>query len=85
MLTHHGLAVARQGVGEDLASVEPSYVKMQAAARRVIRAGEADSPDVTVIPEGLAGILDNEAEYLNRMDRIVGLFERQACGGGSRR
>ena len=65
---------------EGLEGLEPHFEKMQAAARRVIRAGEGDRPDVATVREGLAVILDNEAEYLRRMDRVVGLYESEARG-----
>ena len=72
------------GVSDDvrdgLEGLEPFFAKMQAAAGRVIRAGESDRPDVATVREGLVVILDNEAEYLRRMDRVVGLYENEARG-----
>ncbi len=37
-----------------------------------------DQPDVATLREGTAIILDNEAEYLRQMDRVVGLYEGEA-------
>ena len=54
--------------------LEPHFVKMRDAARQVIQVREADRPEAAVVREGLAIILDNEAEYLRRMDRVVGLL-----------
>jgi two-component system sensor kinase FixL len=63
-----------------LESLEPYFLKMQAAARQIIRAGEADRPSSATVRDGLAAILDNVAEYLRRMDSVVGLYEREARG-----
>src|SRR5262249_43310675 len=61
------------GAGRDgLAGLEPHFLKMRDAARRVIRAGEGDRSDGATVREGLAVILENEPEYLRRMDRVVG-------------
>ncbi len=69
-------AEARDGMNQ----LEPSFKKIQTAARRVVQAGAAGRPDPTALKEGLAGILDNEAEYLERMDHVVELHERDARG-----
>lgn len=69
-----------EDVHEGLAGLEPQFLMMETAAARMIRAGEADRPDVDTVREQLAVILDNEAEYLGRMDRVVGLYEREARG-----
>ena len=67
-------------VRDGLQGLDPYFVKMRDAARRVIRAGANDRPAVAMVREGLTVILDNEAEYLRRMDRVVGLFESEARG-----
>ena len=67
-------------VRDGLEGLEPHVMAMQAAARRVIQAGEGALPDVAKGREGLAVILDNEAEYLRRMDRVVDLYESEARG-----
>lgn len=67
-------------VRDGLRDLEPCFARMRDAARRVIRAGAGNPPDAGAIREGLAQILDNEAEYLSRMDRVVGLYETEARG-----
>jgi hypothetical protein len=67
-------------VRQALEGLEPSFVKMQAAAQRVIQGGATDRPDVGSVRQGTAAILDNEAEYLREMDRVVGLYEIEARG-----
>ena len=69
-----------EAVREGLLGLEPHFVKMRDAARGVIRAREGDRPDAATVREGLAIILDNEAEYLRRMDRVVRLYESEARG-----
>jgi two-component system sensor kinase FixL len=65
-------------VHNGLVGLEPHFLMMETAAARMIRAAEADHPDVDTVREQLAVILDNEAEYLGRMDRVVGLYEQEA-------
>ncbi len=67
-------------VRDGLRGLEPHFVKMRDAARQVIRAGESGRPDFARVREGVAVIRDNEAEYLRRMDRVVGLYESEARG-----
>lgn len=67
-------------VRDGLRDLEPHFVKMRDAARRMLRAAEGDRPDVAAVREGMAVILDNEAVYLRRMDRIVGIYEAEARG-----
>ena len=67
-----------EAVRSGLAGLEPHFVKMRNAARWVIRAAEGDPPDVATVREGLAVILADEAEYLKRMDGVVGLYESEA-------
>jgi signal transduction histidine kinase len=71
---------ASAAVRDGLQGLDPYFVKIRDAAQRVIRAGESERPDVAAIREGLAGILDHEAEYLRRMDQVVGLYESEARG-----
>jgi signal transduction histidine kinase len=71
---------ASQAVREGLAGLEPSFSRLRDAALRLVRAGEARPPDVAAMNEARAVILDNEAEYLARMERAVGLFELEARG-----
>jgi two-component system, LuxR family, sensor kinase FixL len=52
--------------------LEPFYTRMRDAARDLIRGDSAEGR------ADLATILANETEYLPRMDRIVGLYEREA-------
>lgn len=65
---------------DGLEGLEPHFLKMRDAARRVIQAGEGDRPYGAAVQEGLSVIRDNEGEYLRRMDRVVGLFESEARG-----
>ncbi len=75
-----------KAVRDGLAGLEPHFVKMRDAARQVIRVRRrAIGPTLARVREGLAVILDNEAEYLRRMDRVVGLYESEAQGPGRRR
>jgi two-component system, LuxR family, sensor kinase FixL len=67
-------------VRDALLGLDPYFVKMRDAAQRVIRAGARDRAGVDTVREGLAVILDNEAEYLRRMDRVVGLYESEVRG-----
>lgn len=63
-----------------LQGLDPYFVKIRDAAQRVIRAGSSDPPDMAAVRDGLVVMLDNEAEYLRRMDRVVGLYEGEARG-----
>ena len=67
-------------VRDGLEGLEPHFVKMEDAARQVIRAGAGNRADLDTIRGQTAVILDNEAEYLRRMDRVVWLYEREARG-----
>lgn len=66
-----GAADLRQGVElhEAFEQLEPFYERMRDAAASLL----ADDGDA-----GLAGLLTAETEYLPRMDRVVGLYEREA-------
>ncbi len=84
-LLRNGAGPSRAGrnspaVHDAVRGLDPYFVEMRDAARRVIRAGSSDRPQVDAVREGLAVILDNEAEYLRRMDQVVGLFESEARG-----
>jgi signal transduction histidine kinase len=79
------VGVARAGrnsaaVRDGLAALEPHFVTMRDAARRMIESGEGGRPDAARDRDGLAAILDHEAEYLWRMDHVVGIYEREAQG-----
>jgi two-component system sensor kinase FixL len=67
-------------VRDGLQGLEPHFAKMREAARSMIRAGEDRPPDAAMVRGGLAIILDKEAEYLRRMDRVVGIYESEARG-----
>ena len=67
-------------VRDGLEGLDPYFLKMRDAAQQVIRAGADDGPGAAPVREGLAAILDNEAEYLRRMDQVVGLYESEARG-----
>lgn len=67
-------------VRDGLQGLDPYFVKMRDAARRMIQAGASDPPDLAAVRDGLIVILDNEAEYLRRMDQVVGLYESEARG-----
>src|SRR5262249_33550293 len=67
-------------VRDGLKGLDPYFTGMQAGARLMIQCGEREPPDLGSLRDGLSGILDNEAEYLSRMDRIVGLYESEARG-----
>ena len=68
-----------QAVEAALDGLEPLFLRMRAAAERLIRdrgwrAGRREQPRA----DDLATILGAEAEYLERMDSVVGLLEREA-------
>ena len=67
-------------VRDGLEGLYPYFLKMRDAAQQVIRAGADDGPGAAPVREGLAAILDNEAEYLRRMDQVVGMYESEARG-----
>jgi len=67
-------------VRDGLAALEPHFVTMRDAARQIIESGAGDRPDIVRVREGLAAILDHEAEYLRHMDRVVRLYESEARG-----
>jgi signal transduction histidine kinase len=61
--------------------LEPFFTRMRDAAARMIRSYSGGRPGATMTARAdLATILDTEADYLARMDRIVGLYEREARG-----
>ena len=70
------------GVRKGFERLEPYFGNMQAAAKRLIQAGEAEVPNIRIVPDAVSVILDNEAEYLRHMDGVVSLYESEA--GGSR-
>ncbi|MGC1723487.1 MAG: hypothetical protein WA746_31290, partial [Isosphaeraceae bacterium] len=62
-------------VREAFDDLEPFFTRMCAAVARLIGNDAHRRPDDAAAHEDLATILENEGEYLARMDRIVGLFE----------
>ncbi len=60
--------------------LEPFFVRMRDAASRLIRDEARSRPGEPGIRDDIATILEAEPEYLERMDRVVGLFEREARG-----
>ena len=62
-------------VREAFDDLEPFFTRMCAAVARLIGNDALRRPDDAAAHEDLATILENEGEYLARMDRIVGLFE----------
>ena len=67
-----------QAVNAALDGLEPLYLRMRTAAERLIRDDTRGQPDSPAARDDLAAILGAEAEYLERMDKVVGLFEREA-------
>jgi two-component system sensor kinase FixL len=67
-------------VRNGLKDLDPYFIQLRDAAQRVIQAGAGDRPDAATVHEAVVVILDNEAEYLRRMDQVVGLYEREARG-----
>lgn len=65
-------------VNAALDGLEPFYQRMRTAAERVIRAHVRGQPPSQAARDDLATILGAEAEYLDQMDQIVGLFEHEA-------
>jgi two-component system sensor kinase FixL len=78
-LTATGPAV-REGIAarHALTGLQPEFSTMRDAAQRMIEAVQENPPDAASIRVALAAILDHEAEYLGRMDRVVGLLETEA-------
>ena len=79
-LRHGDRALALPGrnspaVREAFDDLEPFFTRMCAAVARLIGNDAHRRPDDAAAHEDLATILENEGEYLARMDRIVGLFE----------
>ena len=66
-----------------LDGLEPLFERMRTAADRLIRDDARGQPGATAVRDHLAIILGTESEYLERMDRIVGLFEREARTGSA--
>ena len=56
---------------------------MRTAADRLIRDDTRGQPGEQAVRDHLAIILGTESEYLERMDGIVGLFEREAPNGSA--
>ncbi len=69
-----------EALRDALQQLDPYFLKIRAAAQRVIRAGSSDPPDLEIVRDGLVVMLVHEAEYLRRMDQVVGLYESEARG-----
>ena len=67
-----------RAVNAALDGLEPLYLRMRSATERLIREGTLGQPRSAAAHDDLATILGAEAEYLERMDKIVGLYEREA-------
>ena len=67
-----------QAVNAALDGLEPLFLRMRTAAERLIRDEARGQPGAPAARDDLATILGAEAEYLERMDNVVGLFEREA-------
>ncbi|MFI5455979.1 MAG: type IV pili methyl-accepting chemotaxis transducer N-terminal domain-containing protein [Isosphaerales bacterium] len=67
-----------QAVNAALDGLEPLFLRMRTAADRLIRDEARGQPGEPAARDDLAIILGAEGEYLERMDRVVGLFEREA-------
>jgi signal transduction histidine kinase len=61
-----------------LDALEPFYVQIRDAAVRLSHDAAREQPRLGSIHDELQTILDAEPEYLERMDRLVGLFELEA-------
>jgi signal transduction histidine kinase len=72
-----GFRVSKE-VRDGLKGLEPDFLNMETAARQILRTGEGDQPDAATTRAELTVILDHEAGYLRRMDRVVGLYEKEA-------
>ncbi len=65
-------------VDEAFDALEPSFTRIREAAARLIRDETLAAPDPAAIHDDQRTILALEGSYLVQMDRIVGLFEREA-------
>jgi two-component system sensor kinase FixL len=66
-----------KAIREAFDDLEPFFTRMRNAVARLIRNDAVRRPDDAAAHEDLSTILEIEGEYLVRMDRIVGLFERE--------
>ena len=67
-----------QAVSTALDGLEPFFLRMRAAAERLIHDDARQQPGEPVAHDDLSTLLGAEAEYLERMHRVVGLYEREA-------
>ncbi len=59
-------------------ALEPSYRKLRGAAARALQ-GRSSATDVEYgTREGLLSILENESQYLSRLDQVVDLYEHES-------
>jgi two-component system sensor kinase FixL len=66
------------GVNSAFDGLEPYYLQMRTAAKRLIGQEVRTQPGAAEIRDSLETILGAEGEYLARMDNVVGLYEREA-------
>ena len=69
-----------EAVRDGLLGLEAEFREDAGRGEEIIQIAETDRPDSGTVRDGLAVILDNEAEYLRRMDSVVGSFETEARG-----
>ncbi len=67
-----------QAVNAALDGLEPQFLRMRTAADRLIRDESRGQLGQPAAHDELAIILGAESEYLERMDQVVGIFEREA-------
>jgi two-component system, LuxR family, sensor kinase FixL len=67
-----------QAVSAALDELEPLVLRIRTAAEQLIRDGARTQPGEAAARDDLAVILGAEGEYLERMDKLVGQFEREA-------
>ncbi len=82
-LRHGDVALSLPGqnsraVNAALDGLEPYFLRMRAAAERLIQHDTGGQQGEVAAQDDLAIILGAEAQYLERMDSTVGLFEREA-------
>jgi signal transduction histidine kinase len=75
-----GVVGGSAAVREGLAALQPHFVAMRDAARQLLESREGGRPSAPSQEIALATILDHESDYLQRMDRVVGLYEAEAQG-----
>jgi signal transduction histidine kinase len=69
-----------KGVREGLESLQPQFSRMRDAARRMIQAAQGRDYKDSAVRTELALIIENEPEYLTRMEQVVAIIENEARG-----